>query len=175
VLTKTDIASADAIAEMRARLAALNPSAPIVEAVMGAVEPALLFEAGGFDIATKTMDVRRWLAEPKGDHHHHAHDDRIRTASFRFDRPLKLARFSDWLGRLVQQHGDRLLRVKGILDIEGQERPVVVHGVQHMYHPPVRLQAWPDADRSSRVVFIAQDLDRTFLEAELRRGGFEPL
>jgi G3E family GTPase len=61
-----------------------------------------------------------------------------------------------------------MLRLKAILNVAGQDRPVVVHGVQHLFHPPVLLPAWPDEDRRSRVVMIVRDIPREALEASLR-------
>jgi G3E family GTPase len=178
VLTKTDIAPGPAVADLRTRLAAINPSASIFAASFGEIAPDRLFDAGGFDLATKTLDVKRWFGEIEHEkahghgHHHHRHDDGIRTASFAFDGPIAFDRFADWLTRLVADHGDRLLRVKGIVAIAGQDRPIVVHGVQHVFHPPVRLAAWPSEDRRSRLVFIARELDRAFFQQKLEEAGF---
>jgi G3E family GTPase len=66
--------------------------------------------------------------------------------------------FGVWLSLLLHTHGDRVLRVKGLLDVAGTDRPVVVHGVQHLIHPPAHLEAWPAGERRSRLVFITQDL-----------------
>jgi G3E family GTPase len=69
-----------------------------------------------------------------------------------------------WLAALRARHGPSLLRVKGILNLTGEDGPVVVHGVHHVFHPPVRLQHWPDADTRSRLVFILRDLDPALVE-----------
>ena len=74
--------------------------------------------------------------------------------------PLDWPAFADALQSLITSHGEYLLRVKGVLNILGEVRPVMVHGVQHLFHPPVSLPAWPDADRRSRLVFITRDLGR---------------
>ena len=66
-----------------------------------------------------------------------------------------------WLEMLIQTRGKDLLRIKGILNLQGQSRPVAIHAVQHVLHPPALLAAWPEGDpRSSRIVFITQDLPR---------------
>ena len=83
------------------------------------------------------------------------------------DEPLDWESFSLWMGSLASYHGEKLLRVKAILNVAGEDGPVAVHGVQHMFHPPARLPAWPDADRRSKLVFITRDLDRNFLETSL--------
>jgi G3E family GTPase len=182
VLTKTDVAEPQAIAALEARLRALNPAAPILRAVRGEIEPARLFDAGLYNPETKSLDAQRWLKEEAyetahehahgHDHHHdhdHAHghqhagdpnrhDDRIRAFCLKLERPLPWDTVATWLELLANYRGQDLLRVKAILNVEESEKPVVVHGVQHLFHPPVTLDAWPDDDRSSRLVFIVRDM-----------------
>jgi G3E family GTPase len=74
---------------------------------------------------------------------------------------------ASWLGSLAQSRGADLLRMKGLVNVAGEDQPVVVHGVQHLFHPPARLPAWPDADRRSRFVFITRDVPRADLEKTL--------
>lgn len=190
VLTKADITRPETVAGLERRLHHLNPAAPILPAVQGEIEPARLFDTGLYNPATKTVDVQGWLrAEAYGgghDHHHdhggdhdhshdhdHArldvnrHDARIRAHCLTLDEPLDWGSFSLWMGSLASHHGEKLLRVKAILNVLGEEGPVAIHGVQHMFHPPARLPAWPDADRRSKLVFITRDLSRDFLETSL--------
>jgi G3E family GTPase len=170
VLTKTDLAEASAVAALRRRLAALNPAAPVEAAVQGEIPPGKLFGAGLFDPARKTADVRRWLREEAyaGAHHHahdvNRHDSRIRAFCLTFEDPLEWQKIALWLGRLRRGRGADLLRVKGVLNLRGEPGPVVVHGVQHIFHPPVALDDWPDADRRSRLVVIARDIEPGELE-----------
>jgi len=196
VLTKTDLCTGPegsaGLEALRARLRALNPAAPVLEAALGEATPQRLLEAGLFDPEKKIPDVARWLREEayaEGDAHHHAHghdhhhhghdhhhhgdgrahqhahdvnrhDDRIRAFSVATDAALSAAAFDMFIELLRSVHGPELLRVKGIVKIaEEPDRPVVVHGVQHVFHPPVRLEAWPDDDRRTRIVFITRDLD----------------
>jgi G3E family GTPase len=173
VLSKGDLAAPDEVAQLRARLRRLNPVAAIVEAVLGEVEPALLFGATGFDIADKTAEVRSWLAveapaHGHGEHRHghdpNRHDERIRAHCLTFNAPLDWEAVAGWLDWLATEHGENLLRVKGLLNVRGQDEPVVIQGVHHLFHPPSTLPAWPDADRRSRLVFIVRDLDRGAIE-----------
>ncbi len=170
VLTKTDLADP---APVRARLAVLNPAAPILLADHGRLDPALLLEAG-FDPASRTADVRAWLAVDAyaGHHHHHdpnRHDAGIQAFCMTFDRPLHWEGVGTWLEMLIATQGEKLLRVKGILNLHGQDRPVVIHGVQHLFHPPSLLAAWPDGDpRTSRIVMIVRDLDPAVIERGLQ-------
>jgi G3E family GTPase len=173
VLSKTDLADAG---ELRARLRRLNPGAPIMVAEHGAVDAAALLGAGLFDADKKIPDVRAWLdaeAYEEHEHHHHhdvnRHDERIAAFCLTFDQPLHWQGVATWLDMLVATRGESLLRVKGILNVVGQERPVAVHGVQHLFHPPVLLAGWPEGDpRTSRLVFITRDLPRDVIEEGLR-------
>ena len=165
VLTKTDLAVPAATEGLCARLAAINPGAPVIAVVDGRVDPSRLLDTGPFDGAAKGAAVARWLdaaahedAHPAHAHDRSRHDDRIRTFSLYAEAPLEAHRFIAWVERLLEAHGDRLLRLKGLLDLAGSDGPVVVHGVQHIFHPLARLPAWPDGPRRSRIVIIARDL-----------------
>lgn len=168
VLTKTDLVTPDAVSELTARLRRLNPAAPILVAERGRIDPAALLHAGLYNAATQSLDVRRWLNEeayaPAEPHHHHhrhdvnRHDDRVRAFCLAWDDPLDWDGFVDWAEMLVGTQGDRLLRLKGVLNVSGVDGPVAVHAVQHLFHPPVELSQWPDDDRRSRIVFITRDL-----------------
>jgi G3E family GTPase len=88
------------------------------------------------------------------------HDARIRAFCLRSDKALAPRAFDTFVEMLRQIHGPNLLRVKGILSLsDNPARPVVIHGVQHVFHPPQRLDAWPDADHSTRIVFIVRDIE----------------
>ncbi len=204
VLSKTDLAPAALVGELRHRLQHLNPGAPILTVVDGEVEPDKLFNAGLYDPSRKSYDVQNWLrAEAYGghDHHHHDHDHHhdhghhhdhhdhghdhdahghpltpdgkldvnrhdasISSFCLTFDTPFEWNTLATWLDLLAAYRGDNLLRVKGLINVVGVDRPVVVHGVQHMFHPPATIPAWPDADRRSKIVFITRDLGREVIE-----------
>ncbi|HWT10607.1 MAG TPA: GTP-binding protein [Roseomonas sp.] len=174
VLTKTDIASPDAVAALAARLAALNPVAPLLHATAGAIAPAALVGAGGFDATGRIPDVAGWLAAEAGHHHHHHHDPNrhdagIEAMSLEFDTPLPWDGVAAWLEMLALTRGQSILRVKGLLNIAGEDRPVVVHGVQHVFHPPLRLAAWPEGhDHRSRLTLVLRNLPRAVVEEGLR-------
>ena len=180
LLTKTDIASGADIRALKARLRTLNPAAPIIKVTNGEVAAQGLFDAGIYNPATKSNDVQRWLNaeayedDPNDHHHHHhehghhhdvnRHDDRIRAICLTFDTPLKDTAFDRWIGILTTFKGPDVLRIKGIVNIEGPDKPLVIHGVQHVLHTPVALDAWPSDDRRTRMVFIVRGMD----EADLR-------
>ena len=181
LLTKTDIAEPDARQAIEARLKELNPSAAIVSVAQGAIDSALLFNIGFYDPTTKSLDVRRWLRDEsfEGDHgqdvghgHEHPdvnrHDDRIRAFCITREQPISWAALSTWLDGLAAMRGDDLLRLKAIVALSDRpDQPVVLHGVQHLFHPPVLLPEWPSEDRRTRMVFITRDLPRETIETTL--------
>ena len=178
LLTKTDLTAADVTTGLRTRLARLNPGAAMEAVRMGEIDPERLFGAALFDPERKSADVRRWLNEAaygqdphdhEHDHGHGAHDREIDAFCMIFDEPLDWMRVSEWLAALRRERGDRLLRVKGILNLAGESAPVAIHGVHHVFHPPVLLNAWTDDDRRSRIVFITRGLGRNAAEESWRR------
>jgi G3E family GTPase len=197
VLTKSDLLAASerqqVVRGLRARLHALNPAAPILDAAVGEASPQSLIGCGLFDPEHKIPDVKRWLAaEAYGsraqigahardhhDHHHdpNRHDERIRAFTLTSDLPIPAASFEMFIDLLRSLHGPKLLRLKGIVKIaEEPERPLVIHGVQHVLHPAVRLERWPDDDdQRSRIVLITRDLSvgevRPLFDAFLNRSA----
>jgi len=167
LLTKTDLVEDSAVAGLEAELSRLNPGATMLTTINGDVPAARLFGAALFDPARKTPDVQAWLRADHHAHHGHDHDgaDRgIRSFCLTFDEPLPWQAVSGWLTALRQWRGEDLLRVKGIVHLREQDLPIAIHGVHHVFHPPVQLNAWPDADRRSRIVFITRGLERQEIE-----------
>lgn len=98
------------------------------------------------------------------DHHHHAHDQRIRSFSLIHDGPVPYSVVEMFLDLLLSVHGDRLLRMKGIIELrEDPKRPLVIHGVQRTLHPPARLPSWPDGTRGVRLVLITLDMPEDYV------------
>ena len=190
VLSKTDLATPEQRDRILARLHALNPAAPVLDAAKGEATAERLLNCGLYDPARKIPDVKKWLAEEayadahahhEHDHdhgHEHGHDrghaslDRNRhdahIASFVLtsEAAIPAGTLQMFLELLRANYGAQLLRVKGIVKLaEMPDTPVVVHGVQHVFHPPARLERWPDDDHRSRIVFITRDLpERTVRE-----------
>jgi G3E family GTPase len=172
---------------LRARLTSLNPAAPIIE--VDKATAARLLDCGLYDPRSKTPDVKRWLAEEayadaaqlraahehQHTHHDHAnhdhahhdqthdvnrHDDRIRAFAFASEAVISASSFELFLDLVRAMHGPNLLRFKGVVRLaEAPETPLVVHGVQHIMHPPTRLPRWPDDDHRTRMVFITRDIE----------------
>jgi G3E family GTPase len=154
VLTKTDLAPDTAL--LVAEIRRLNPDAPLWRAAEQAIDAASLF-----DDAVHSP-LRAFPAAPESPH------GAIHAFALTFDGALDWTMFGIWLTMLLNRHGEQVLRVKGILNVAGSPTPVAVHGVQHLVHPPVHMTAWPDGDRSSRLVFIVDGIDRGLIERSLR-------
>ena len=190
VITKAAMADAGAVDALRARLRQLNPSAGIVDA--DAVDLPGLLSCGLYDPATKTADVARWMGEAEADdghdhghhhdhdhdhhhghdhdqghgglHHHAHHDHRVRSVSLVHEAPVSWSTIEMFLDLLRSSQGERLLRMKGIVELaEDPGRPLVLHGVQKLMHPPARLPAWPAGPRGTRLVLITFDMDEDYV------------
>jgi G3E family GTPase len=146
VVSKTDLADAAATAQLTERLAALNPRACIDVAVHGALDPRCLIND-----ATPTPARHGFAAEA-------THADGIVSFVLTETAPVGWTPFARAMETLIALRGRDLLRVKGFLDVAGCRGPVLVQFVQHLAHPPVELQAWPDGERASRLVFITRGL-----------------
>jgi G3E family GTPase len=147
IVTKTDLAKPDALYE---KLAALNPRAPVATAQKGTADPACFTGVGGSRNA--------FVAEA-------SHSDGIVSFVLRPDKPLAWDSFARAMETLAALRGADLLRVKGFLDVEGCEGPVLVQFVQHLAHPPAELSNWPDGRRESRLVFITRNLPEAKVRA----------
>jgi G3E family GTPase len=182
LITKRDLAGEPALAELSARLTSLNPGAVLHVIERGMVPPDLLFSSPGVDAAATAAQLERWLNHrayvsapgparfmSRGSP---AHDDGIRAFSIYRDEPVSAAGLTLWLQSLAGLRGANLLRFKGLLNVDG--RPIVVQAVQTIIHEPVELEAWPDDDRRSRLVFITRDMERIELERTLDALDYAP-
>ncbi|MCC9620473.1 GTP-binding protein [Thalassospira sp. MA62] len=190
LLTKSDLATDEQRTALLSRLDGINPAAPRWEVRNGVIAPERVLGLGLFSAEGKAPDVERWLREEAyadasphahnapghehkhdhshGHHHHHdvnRHDDHIRAFCFVVEEPILLEVLTDWLELLMSFVGTHILRVKAILNVEEYDQPIAVHGVQHIFHPPVLLPAWPSEDRRSRVVFITYDVGKDIIES----------
>jgi G3E family GTPase len=166
LLTKTDLASPQP-ALMR-RLKELNSTAPVLIARHGEIDAHDLCGGRLYDPLTKSVDVQAWLGPDSGRHgHHHGHDG-IDTFAIVLGEPVRAVTLTLFLEAIAEHCGADLLRLKGIVNVlESPERPAVIHGVQHVFHPPTWLPGWPSEDRQSRLIFIARGIPRRWVEALL--------
>lgn len=185
LVTKSDLADKNKLSELTDRLHHLNPGATFDVTVNGNIDGHQLLNTGLFTATNKHPDVEAWLnAEAveahhrQHEHHHHDHDhhhehehhdhehgelhhdDHIRTFCFTLDEPISAQVFEEWLSMFVSFQGERILRMKGIINLEGENRPVVIHGVQHLFHPAIFLPEWPSEDHRTRLVFITKDIEK---------------
>ncbi|MCT4553315.1 MAG: GTP-binding protein [Pelagimonas sp.] len=178
ILSKTDLATPDAVVMLEERLRALNPNAQLIHAVKGAKASTQIFDLGGIRDDVMPAQALSWLgnaahqqpADPFGNLSgfgaptpapttgFNPHDSRIGTASIIIDEPLQDAQFDRWLNTLIGLRGNDILRIKGIVFLDGIDMPFVFHGVQQIFDPPRPVQGWPHDDRRSRIVVIARDL-----------------
>jgi G3E family GTPase len=168
LITKTDLASDTALAALRELIHDLNPQAPVELIRHGEVAPSSLIDLG-LSSSRASDNTLRFLGEDLSaterasaagkylGQRSVSHDAAVRTLSLRFSQPFQWLTFSSALELLTTLRGPDLLRMKGIVNVEGE--PVVVQGVQHIFHTPVKMNAWPSEDRDSRLVFIVRHID----------------
>jgi G3E family GTPase len=161
VVTKTDIADRNERAALDALLQELNPRAARPLGTDGA---NLL--AGAASRPPRSAPIPRERYRP-------VHDEQVASHAVRLRAPVDGDVLAGWLESLVSGHGHRLLRVKGLVRLAGEPRPLVVHAVQHLVSPPRLLDAWPGDDRDTRLVFIARGLEP--LDLSLGYAGAEAL
>lgn len=174
LITKTDLPEATAVAALTTRLAELNPGAEVLTVAHGVIAASALFGAS-LAPESRANDLARWLREDQYVRVEASqsrivaaagpHDAGIRAYSILLDEPITAAGLTAWLTAIASLRGAELLRVKGLLNVEGE--PVAVHAVQTLIHEPVTLARWPDAERRSRLVFITRGMDRAALESTL--------
>ena len=178
IVSKADLVSKTQARAFQDRLRAINPSARMVLADHGNVPASTLFGLSGLRRDAHAYQALAWLSPPKTDPlgnlsglapvsaraMHSPHDTRIQSVSVMLEHPLTDAAFNLWLDTLIVLKGPDILRVKGIVFLEGIEKPFVFHGVQHIFDPPVQLRDWPAGDTRSRIVVIARDVSRPMLQ-----------
>lgn len=160
VITKSDLADEATTAKLEARLRILNPLAPIKRSINGEIDLAFLIDVGLRNVKGKLEDIERWMGEPDEHGHRHSHDSKVKSFTLRYSDPLSWQLFSQTMEVLSALRGSDMLRVKGLVNVEGHKGPMVVQGVQHLFHPPVELQAWPSDDHSTRIVFITRGIPK---------------
>ena len=171
ILSKTDIIDKDEIKSLIYRIKEINPVSQIVYSKFGNIPLEEIFGFGAYDPYKKSVDVKKWLAaeqyKDKKHHHHHdvnRHNENIRAFSMMSENPVNMIAFSFFRDMITAALGANLLRMKGIINIAGEERPAVIHGVQHIFHPVQWLETWPDNDRRTKLVFITQNIKKEQIE-----------
>ena len=178
VLTKLDIADPALLPALHQQLAQANPSAPCLALDAKQLDARAILGADIFDVGGKAEEVAHWLQAARQRNYLALATTRIPDANvhrdivaFALDLPetVDWTVFSVWLSLLLHAHGAQVLRVKGLLNVEGTEAPVVVHGVQQLMHPPTHLERWPSDDHRSRLIVIVRGLEPHRVQDSLTR------
>jgi G3E family GTPase len=165
VITKTDLATSDDASAVRATLERLNPGAEVIDVTVARREVERLLAPR--QLGPGHGNVRSRPAESPMYRELSRHSAQIASLSLALDEPLDWTAFGIWLSMLLNRHGADVLRVKGILNVQGSGAPVFINAVQHIVHQPQHLERWPTEDRRSRIVFIVRDIDTGLLRRSL--------
>ncbi|WP_337881162.1 GTP-binding protein [Rheinheimera sp.] len=178
LLTKQDLPQAHSVAELTAALRPLNPLAHIALAEQGLADWKLIEQLDHAEPVQSETPLHQWLsftpaaaspARLTPEQQLNAHGDAIQAYSFELAEPIPMHKFELWLNALLAHQGPDLLRMKAILHIQGFPGPMVVHGVQHLFHPAAFLTQWPNSDRHSKLVFITRNIPRELLEQSVQQ------
>lgn len=186
IVTKADLVDGRKVDALQHRLAALAPAAE--RCLVTDVGLATLLDAETLGSEARADQVAAWFDRVAqsihdhecgpdcDDHHHrhhhhdHGHHHGIQSYSFVIDEPVEWAAFATWLDYIAALKGEDLLRLKGLVCVaDDLDKPLVLHGVQHVFHPPTRLEAWPSPDHRTRLVFIVRDIARETIERTLAK------
>ena len=183
LLTKIDLLDASQ-EQLNRRLKSLAPHAPVSPITQGVAAADWFLNVGIYSLDGKTPDVEAWLmgelerSDMKHSGHEHEHDasrhGRIEAICLTWNEPVDAALLESCLTMLMEFRGADLLRLKAIINVEGIDRPMVLHGVQHVFHPPEILTSWPSDDRRTKIVIISRDLDQGDIRACFSAVGLEP-
>jgi G3E family GTPase len=163
LLTKTDLASTQQVAEAEMRIAALNATAPLRHVVAGAADAADIF-----DLGPDGARLEQWLRPLDAHGHQHLpfrHGEQIGSVVVRHDRPIEWTSLQRWLESVLSLRGDSILRLKGIVWLSGEAHPVVLQGVHHVIHPPTYLDRPVQPEGATRIVLITRGLPAAGLRA----------
>jgi len=198
ILSKTDLVDPFDLSRFEARLEGINASARRIHADHGRIPPGALFGLSAMREGVTSSDVEGWLgvtkqtakpdplaglsgfaAKPAAPAAFSpsvaaAHDHRVNSASIEVKEPIPANVFDFWLDALIALKGPNILRMKGILHVEGLQYPFVFHGVQHIFDAPVPIKNWSSKDTTSRVVVIARDMAEVDLQASLEMLLMQP-
>ena len=177
VLSKTDIADKEIVNSLIKRIGNINPKVSVIKSDKNSLPVSRLLGLHDYNPQNKEWRVREWLEIEKNktsnhlhNHHEHAHhyhdhnvnlhSDGIETFAMVSSQPVSMTSVNFFLELLMSQMGECILRIKGILNIKGDNRPAVIHGVQHIFHPLEWLDKWPSNDKKSRLVFITKNINK---------------
>ena len=178
ILSKTDIADKGTVNSLTKRIKGINPKVTIIKSDKNSLPVSKLLGLNDYNPQNKDWNVKEWLEIEKNkssndlhnhhDHHHehnvNRHGDEIETFAMVTSQPTSMTSVNFFLELLMSQMGENILRIKGILNIKGENRPAVIHGVQHIFHPLEWLEKWPSNDKKSRLVFITKNINKNTID-----------
>lgn len=193
LITKSDLLEdQQSLEELKAQLEKINPTANIHIPEGGKIPTDMILQLDHIEPVQSSTPLNKWLnirsfsvdkqtqpskparmafrelnpvvSTTSANNDVNRHDDHIKAHCFIFDEPFTEIRLDIWLQIITRLMGQNLLRMKGIIHVQGHPGPMVIHGVQHIFHPPAFLDKWPDDDRTSKIVFITYDVPRETLE-----------
>ncbi len=179
LITKTDMAEPALVSQLELEAHGVNPLALIGHSTGSGFDASLLIDEDINDPAMRAAEIGRWfdanqLAQMKNHKHahghsHHSHENTAGLNSFvvEYENPIDWTAFGIWLTSLLHAHGERILRVKGLLNVAESTTPVILHGVQHVVHAPMHLEKWPGDDRNSRIIFITKGISEAAIKTSL--------
>ena len=185
ILSKTDIADKGTVNSLTNRIKAINTKVTIIKSDKNCLPVSKLLGLNDYNPQNKDWNVKKWLEIEKNkssndlhnhhDHHHehnvNRHGDGIETFAMVTSQPTSMTSVNFFLELLMSQMGKNILRIKGILNIKGENRPAVIHGVQHIFHPLEWLDKWPGNDKKSRLVFITKNINKNTIDDFFRIIG----
>jgi G3E family GTPase len=180
VITKEDLVDNSILGEVTARIKILNASATILVLPLMKIDSKVLLDSNDYNFSNDRLGVRSWMnyekfesteglcdTQARGQRLGASHTTRISSFCLSFDKNMDWTAFGIWMTMLLHSRGEDILRVKALLNVDDMEGPVVFHGVQHIVHPPIHLDNWPDGDKRSRIVFIVRGISREEIETSL--------
>lgn len=167
LITKRDTATPEQIEALQAKLSEINPNATQQFVLHGEIDPMQIIDVGLFDFASKQASPQRWLRAPtsgfsaakKGTLPKAPAHDGVSTFTVYLPKPMAYADFKGVILKLCQTHGEKLLRMKGILHVEDAPAPLAIHAVHFTPYPPTLLEGWDEDEPISRVVIIGKGID----------------
>ncbi len=156
IVTKTDLVEHERLHEIHHRLHHLNPAAAVYGTAHGIIDPEVVFDEGKESKNNRLEQLSQ--IQEKYKEKKIEHDTEVRSMSIKFYEALDWTAFGLWMSMLLYTHGEKMLRIKGMVDV-GEKGPIVINGVQHIIHPPHHLEDWNGEEKNSQIVFIMKGLE----------------
>jgi G3E family GTPase len=180
VITKEDLVDTPILGAVTARIKLLNPSAPTLVLPSMKIDPKVFLDSIEYKFSTNLSSIRSWINHEAFENTEEisdttanrqrlgmSHTKGITSFCLTFDKNMNWTAFGVWMTMLLHSRGQDVLRVKALINADNMEGPVIFHGVQHVVHPPIHLDHWPDEDKRSRIVFIVRGISQEEVETSL--------